>query len=230
MLNLKPSQFIEVAVLASLISINCANALASNPVAGGSIGIRLVQIPDSVKSDPRSGYYIVANLVPNEVFSQQIEVSNSTGKPAFIKLYPAAATNVDGVFLPAGGTTANELTSWTLVSPSSLILPSNSSTIVTVTITVPAQVTPTLMYGVVWASDTGSPNSAGITSTNRVGIRMYDQVGPPPQPLKTSGSASSFSGGSMASLFLLPLGGISLVYLYFFFYRRQNHKDPGLVL
>ena len=230
MLNLKSSQFIGAALVASLISINCANALASDPVTLGSIGIRLVQIPDSVKSDPRSGYYIVANLLANEVFTQHIEVSNSTKNPALISLYAAAATNVDNVFLPAGGKAQNELTSWTKVSPSSVTIPSNSSTVVEITITVPAEITPALMYGVIWASDSGSPNRAGITSTNRVGIRMYDHVGPPPQPLRTNGSASSFSDGSLASMFLFPLLGLSLIYFFFFFYRRRKHEDPELAL
>ncbi len=228
MLRLKPLRILCLSVLVVVTSLNCANALASNSVATGSIGVRLVQIPDSVKSDPRSGYYIVARLLANEVFTQQLEVSNSTQSAASIDLYPAAATNVDGVFLPSGGNTQNELTSWTVVSPSHLIIPSNSVATVSVTISVPAYVASGEMYGVVWASDTGTPNSAGITSTNRVGIRMYDPIGPPPQAIKTGGSSSTpFDGIVSSSLYLVMAGLLSSVF-WAFLYRRRRRKEVEL--
>ncbi len=216
-----------MSVLAISVSIGCTTAFASDPVVSGSIGVRLVQIPDSVKSDPRSGYYIVASLVPNQVFSQQIEVSNSTTAPANIEIYPAAATNIDGAFLPAGGHTTNDLTNWTTVSPAKLSIPSNSSKIVTVTITVPAQVATGEMYGVIWASDTGTPNSAGITSTNRVGIRMYDKIGPAVVPLKTNGSSFPAFGGIESSTLYLSITGLIIGFFLLFFFRRRRRRNKA---
>lgn len=227
MFNRIPLKILGMTLVCFSICLNCASALANDSTVSGSIGIRLVQIPDTVKSDSRSAYYIVASLVPNEVFSQQIEVSNSTTAPANIDIYPAAATNVDGAFLPAGGQTANDLTSWTKVTPSTLLLASNSSAIVTVTITVPAQVINGEKFGVIWASDTGTPNSAGITSTNRVGIRMYDTVGPPVVSLKENGSSFPVFGGVQSSTLYLTVTGIFLSFFLIILYRNRIRRNKS---
>jgi hypothetical protein len=212
-------------LLCATISLSSAGAFAAESSATGSIGIRIVQIPDSVKDDPRSGYYIVARLLANEVFSQRIEISNSTSNPASINVYPAAATNVNGVFLPAAGNTQNQLTSWTVVSPSNLIIPAGSYADVNVTISVPAQVTNGAMYGVIWASDSGAPNSAGIVSINRVGIRMYDEVGPPQVALKTSGKVGVTVGGSLSSVLFIFMAVPIVFFILVFLFRRRRREE-----
>ena len=143
----------------------------------GSLGIRVAQIPSAVRNDPHASEYIVSRLTPGTTFTQRLEVSNSTSSPMHVSVYPGAATNSDGNFatLPFGVT--NELTSWTSVSPSAIDLPAHSVAQTVVTIDVPTGTESSEQYGVIWASISTTSPASGITSVNRVGIRMYDPIG-----------------------------------------------------
>ena len=143
----------------------------------GGLGIRISQIPSASANTPNSGIYIVSRLLPSTSVTQRLAVTNSSNAPIHVTIYPGPATNVNGVFLPQAEGTSNELTSWTSVSPSEIVLAPKSYKEVTVTINVPAIVTPSEAYGVIWASVSAAPGSSGITSVNRVGIRMYEPIG-----------------------------------------------------
>ena len=143
----------------------------------GGLGIRISQIPSASANTPNSGIYIVSRLLPSTSVTQRLAVSNSSNIAMHVTIYPGPATNIDGIFLPQAEGTSNELTSWTTVSPSVIDLAPKSYKEVTVTINVPSVITPSEAFGVIWASVSAAPGASGITSVNRVGIRMYDPIG-----------------------------------------------------
>lgn len=165
-----------------------ATSPAPRATAPGSIGVRLVDAPVAARSDPRAQVYIVDHLAPGTVIHRRIEVSNTTTATAHILLYAAAATIVKGSFLGSAGHTPNDLSTWTSVSPAAPDVPAGGRVIATVTITVPPDTAPGEQYGVVWA-EVGAASAAGggsadvgpasgVHEVNRVGIRLYVDVGP----------------------------------------------------
>jgi ice-binding like protein/Big-like domain-containing protein len=145
----------------------------------GSIGLRLLDAPVSAGNDPRARIYIVDHLAPGTVIHRRIEVSNTTTSTTHVSLYPAAATIADGSFLGEAGHTANDLSSWTSVSPGDYDIVAGGRTTATVTISVPDDAAPGEQYGVVWAEAGSAPTAGGgITQVSRVGIRLYVSVGP----------------------------------------------------
>ena len=167
------------AVLLALLTL-CVPAGASAQAAGesGGIGLRLVNIPVSVAQDPRARLYITDHLAPGTTIHRSMEVSNTTAGAASVAVYAAAASIVDGSFLGAGGSTANELSTWTSVTPSSIRIPAGGKILATVTIAVPEDAPPGEQYGVVWAEARTPPTDAGgVVQVNRVGIRLYLSIG-----------------------------------------------------
>ena len=147
--------------------------------ATGSIGIRLVDAPVTAREDPRAQIYIVDHLAPGTVITRRIEVSNTTGGTARLRLYAAAASIDKTSFLGAAGDTANDLSTWTSVVPGEPDVPAGGKLTATVTIAVPADAAPGEQYGVVWAEARSAPGAGGgVTQVSRVGIRLYVSVGP----------------------------------------------------
>ena len=145
----------------------------------GGIGLRLLDLPAAAAQDPRARLYVTDHVAPGTVISRRIEVSNTTPAAATVGLYAAAASIVNGSFIGAGGSTANELSTWTSVAPASTSIPTGGKLTATVTITVPRDAPPGEQYGVVWAEARTPPkDNSGVTQVNRVGIRMYLSVGP----------------------------------------------------
>lgn len=146
---------------------------------GGTIGLRLVEVPTATADDPRAQHYIVDHLAPGTVIQRKIEVSNNTAAPLDVALYPSAASIADGSFMGADGHTPNDLTTWTSVSPDTTSVPANGASTATVTVTVPADAAPGEQYGVVWAeAASAAPSGSGMKQVSRVGIRVYLSVGP----------------------------------------------------
>lgn len=145
----------------------------------GGIGLRLLDVPVTTRTDPRARLYIVDHLAPGTVIHRRAEVSNTTASTAHIALYPAAATIAHGTFTGAARRTPNDLSTWTAVRPGTADIPAGGREIATVRIAVPRNAAPGERYGVVWA-EARSPAgpSGGITEVNRVGIRLYLSVGP----------------------------------------------------
>ncbi len=132
-----------------------------------------------------------------------------------VTLYPGAATNIKGVFLPLDAHHPNLLSSWTTITPNAVRIAPHSNAIATVTITVPADAPTGQQVGIVWASIKTSPNSNAVGGVSRVGIRMYDPVGVTPD--NTPGAGTSHSPGSNSSL-PLELTGLGLIILLAMFF------------
>jgi hypothetical protein len=145
----------------------------------GSIGVRLMDVPVAARDDPRAQVYIVDHLAPGTVIRRRIEISNTTAGAVEVSLYPAAATIANGSFLGSAGHTPNDLSTWTSVSPGAPNVPAGGKVTATVTVTVPNDAAPGEQYGVVWAEARSAPGAGGgVTQVNRVGIRLYIDVGP----------------------------------------------------
>ena len=133
----------------------------------------------SAGADPRARVYIVDHLAPGTVIHRRIEVSNTTDSVAKVSLYASAASITKGSFVGAPGHTANDLSTWTSVTPAAPDIPAGAKAISTVTIAVPRDAAPGEQYGVVWAEIRSAPaDGKGVVQVSRVGIRLYLSVGP----------------------------------------------------
>ena len=177
-------------LLATLVLVaECAGPAAAATSAalgddtGALVGIRLLDVPADSVLDPRARLYIVDHVAPGSTVTRRIVVTNGQNSSQQVSLYPAAATIKGGSFIGDAGHGANDLSSWTTVSPPSSTISATTPTTATVTITVPKDAAPGEHYGVVWA-EVSSPASTegGVTVTNRVGIRIYLSVGPGGKP------------------------------------------------
>jgi len=167
-----------------------ATATATAP---GSIGIRLLDVPVSEANDPRARLYIVDHVAAGAVVQRSIEVSNTTSSDLAVSLYAAGATIESGSFTGDAGHAANDLSSWTTVSPAAPQIPAGGTATATVTIAVPTDATAGEQYAIVWAEVRTSAGASGVTEVNRVGVRIYLSVGSGAAP------AASFTIGSLTA-------------------------------
>lgn len=170
------------AVVTAMIAVHSGTALyAQEPETTdpGGIGIRLLEAPANNRDDPRARVYIVDHLNPGTTITRRLEVSNTTGRPATVRLYASAASLENGQFTGAAGEVTNDLTTWTTIAPSQVAVDPGSSAQATATIEVPSDAPPGEQYGVIWAEvrSEAAPNS-GVTQISRVGVRLYVSVGP----------------------------------------------------
>ena len=178
-------------IVAGLMMALAAPATAA---AAGGIGLRLLDAPVSAGADPRARVYIVDHLAPGTTIKRRIEVSNTTAGVADVSLYAAAATITKGSFVGSAGHTANDLSTWTSVSPSAPDVPAGAKAVSTITIAVPKDAAPGEQYAVVWAEIRSAPaDGKGVVQVSRVGIRLYLSVGPGGAP------ASNFSIDSLTA-------------------------------
>ena len=117
-------------------------------------------------------------MAPGTHFERRVEVSSTSAAATTVELYAAAAAVSGGSFSVADDRTANELSTWTSIDPSSLQLAAHGSTMAAVTITVPKDAAPGEQYAVVWVEARSPAGSGGVTQVSRVGIRIYLSVGP----------------------------------------------------
>ncbi|MFF4038594.1 peptidase [Streptomyces sp. NPDC001816] len=147
----------------------------------GSFGLRLLEAPVIRRDDPRAYTSIVDHLNPGAVIRRRVEVSNMSPNPLRIELYAAAASIEKRTFTFAPRRTPNELTEWTSLDHSALTLNANSKETARITIRVPPKASRGERYGVVWAQ-VASSGQGNIQVVNRVGIRMYLDIGPGGEP------------------------------------------------
>ena len=159
-----------------------AGAPAVHAQSEGSIGIALTEAPSNRADDPRARLYIVDHVEPGTTIARKVRVSNNTNERQSIDTYAAAASIKDGAFRFGDGHAQNELTTWTTVDPSTATYNVGEAKLVNVTIAVPKNASEGERYAVVWASVSATPSKGGITSVNRVGIRIYLSVGPGGEP------------------------------------------------
>ena len=165
----------SVAVPAVAFAATAAPLAAGTPP--GSIGIRLLDVPVSEASDPRARLYIVDHVPPGAVIERRIEVSNTTPSTVGVGLYAAGATIHGESFIGDAGHTANDLSSWTSVSPAAPQITAGGTTTATVKIAVPLDAAPGEQYAVVWAEVRSNAGVDGVVEVNRVGVRIYLSVG-----------------------------------------------------
>ncbi|MDZ7674108.1 MAG: hypothetical protein U5K30_03440 [Acidimicrobiales bacterium] len=148
--------------------------------ATGGIGLRLLDAPTEAADDARARLYIVDHLAPGTHIERRIEVSNATDSAETVALYAAGASIDDGTFVGTSGKTANELSSWTTVTPARSDIPAGETLIATVDIDVAIDAAPGERYGVVWAEVRSDQRDdrRGVVQVSRVGIRLYVSVGP----------------------------------------------------
>ncbi|MER5622035.1 peptidase [Streptosporangium sp. NPDC002544] len=153
-----------------------APAAASSPA--GGIGIRLLEAPVAARADKRAWTYIIDHLAPGTVIHRRVEVFNTTGSPKQLSIYTAAAQIRDRKFQFAADHTANELSTWTTLDQHEVILAPQGRSAVTATITVPDDAAPGERYAMIWAETAkAAPPGGGVAQINRVGIRLYLDVG-----------------------------------------------------
>ncbi|HUQ62130.1 MAG TPA: hypothetical protein VM121_00060 [Acidimicrobiales bacterium] len=165
-----------------------ASAQAQAP-APNSVGIRIVDAPENRSDDPRARQYIVDHIPPGTTIERRVEITNGTAEVQEVQLYPAAGSIKDGNFQFADGRTANDLTTWTTVNPTSVSPPAGGAVLATVTVAVPADASPGERYGVLWAELPAAAPAAGggVTAVNRVGVRIYLSVGEGGEPASDFG-------------------------------------------
>lgn len=145
----------------------------------GRFGIRLTEVTESLRDDPRAREYIIDHLNPESVLSRQVEVYNDGPEPMHLALYPAAASIGRGEFHFGQGHAANELSTWVSINPASIDLAAHGRANAQVTINVPKDASPGEHYAVLWAEAASAPTQgSGVRMVNRVGIRIYLDVGP----------------------------------------------------
>ncbi|MGW3078301.1 COG1470 family protein [Kitasatospora sp. NPDC001132] len=154
-----------------------------DPAAGKTIGIKLLDAPESRRADPRAHAYIVDHVAPGSTIERRVEVTNESSTPMHVNVYAAAATIAKGEFTFAPERTPNELTGWTSLDTADLELAASETVRVRTTIRVPGDAAAGERYGVIWAqTDTPTDRSHNVTFQGRVGVRMYIDVGPGGEP------------------------------------------------
>jgi hypothetical protein len=148
-----------------------------------SIGIRLLEAPTNRRADPRAHRYIVDHLPPAAVIRRNVLVVNESQERQHIELYPAAATVDKARFQFGDGRAPSELTSWISLDRTQVDLKPGAEARVKVTIKVPPNASIGERYAVVWATVASRPKpSANVNQLNRVGIRVYLDIGPGGEP------------------------------------------------
>jgi hypothetical protein len=158
----------------------------------GSFGVQLLDAPASRRGDPRALRYVVDHLPPGTTISRRMLVANKSDQALLLDVYPAAATVENEKFTFGEGRSTNELVTWISLDHGQLALEPGGHAEVAVTIQVPPKASAGERYAVVWASVTSQPDpSANVNRVNRVGIRVYLDVGPGGEP------TSSFAIGQI---------------------------------
>ena len=171
------------------LGLACLTALWASPdqtaaaQTPGTVGIRILDAPQSRANDPRARLYIVDHLAPGATINRRIEVNNDTADSQRIELYAAAASIEASEFRFGEGREPNDLTGWTRVVPPTLTLEPGTRGVATVTVAVPEDATAGERYAVVWAEmQAVATAQAGVGAVNRVGVRMYLSVGAGSEP------------------------------------------------
>lgn len=164
-----------------LLAFNPARAMAAPgapdaATSAGSIGIRLADVAENLRDDPRANIYITDNLPPGGKVTHHVTVSNNTDSPQTIDIYAGPATLTDGTFTVAERGETSALTSWIAVGQDKVHLDAGDSVDVPVVINVPSDAPEVEQYGAVWAS-LAQISEGGVTQVSRVGVRIYLSVG-----------------------------------------------------
>jgi hypothetical protein len=205
---------VRALLIASLIVAALVPLPAIAQAPPGEIGIRLLDAPIEAKNDPRARIYIVDHVAPGATISRRIEVSSGLNRSTSVALYAAGADVANGTFRFFDGHRQNELSGWTTVAPSSVVVPAKGARVGTVTIAVPSDAAEGERYAVAWA-EIASRGAGGVRSVNRVGIRIYLSVGSGGAPkadfvVDTLTASRTASGQPQVSALVRNTGGRAL--------------------
>ena len=145
------------------------------------VGVGIVDIPSGSR-DPRAQTYVVDHVKAGAEFARRFQVCNGTARPLTVKLYAGAATITGGAFRVTEGRAANELTSWTRVEPAQVSIPPGRRVLARASFAVPADAPSGERYGVLLAELPSQAAGSGVAVANRVGVRVYLNVGPGAAP------------------------------------------------
>jgi hypothetical protein len=160
-----------------------AAAQAPHGDRGGRLGIRLVDAPVIRRKDPRARSYIVDHLAPGTIVHRRIQITNMSAWARHVDLYAAAAGIKQNRFVFAPGRTPAELTTWTSFDRRYVDLVPHGNAVVKATIRVPKSAWRGERYAVIWAQETVKPDAShNLGAINRVGIRMYLDIGTGGEP------------------------------------------------
>ena len=164
----------------------------------GSFGIKLLDAPAGRSADPRAHMYIFDHLDPGQTIQRRVLVGNDSDTPLRVTVYAAGAGIADDrfVFTPTVG--GNELAGWISFDDSSLTLAPHARKAVLTTIAVPSHAVKGERYAVIWAQTAAAPRpGTNVTLVNRVGVRIYLDVGPggdPPSDFSIDGLTAERTG------------------------------------
>ena len=208
--------------------------MADNSQVGG-LGIGLINIPKSLSGVENSDSWIVDRLMPSTTTIREAQVVNTTSKAMKVKIYPGAATNIDGNFKIENDDVTNLITNWTTVTPSVATIAAHSSKKILITIKVPAGAVDSEQAGAIWASViTGT--SGSFTQVSKVGIRVITPIGnyvskpstvPTPSATATAvpkvpgPSTSFFQSNQDIGIILIAL---ILIIIFLLFIKKQINK------
>jgi hypothetical protein len=208
--------------------------MADNSQVGG-LGIGLINIPKSLSGVENSDSWILDRLMPSSTTIREAQVVNTTSKAMKVKIYPGAATNIDGKFKIENDDVTNLITNWTTVTPSVATIAAHSSQKILITIKVPAGAVDSEQAGAIWASViTGTTGS--FTQVSKVGIRVITPIGnyvSKPITVPTpSGTATAVPKvpGPLTSFFQnnqdigLILIALILIIIFLLFIKKQINK------
>ncbi|WP_212747235.1 peptidase [Streptomyces montanus] len=147
----------------------------------GTFGLRLLDAPVVRRDDPRAYTSVVDHLNPGATIERRVEVANKSPNPLRVSLYAAAASIKNGKFTFAAGRSKNELSEWTSLDRPVLTLPPESRETARFRIQVPRWASRGERYAVIWA-EAASSGKGNIKLVNRVGTRLYLDVGPGGEP------------------------------------------------
>jgi hypothetical protein len=142
------------------------------------------EVPSNREDDPRSRIYVVDHVNPGLTFTRRFEIINTAGTPQHVAVYAAAATIDNDAFAVAAGRESNELSSWITIDHPEVSVAPHGHELVEATFRVPRDASKAERYAVVWAEvASAAPGADGnVQLVNRVGVRVYLDVGPGGDP------------------------------------------------
>jgi hypothetical protein len=140
------------------------------------LGVGLVDVPKGTK-DPRAQTYIVDHVQPGTTLRRRYQVCNGTTAPVTVRVYAGAAVVEGGAFRIVEGRADNELSRWIRVDPPTVTVPPGRRVLATATITVPRDAPAGERYAALLAELPPPRDPSGLAVANRVGVRVYLDVG-----------------------------------------------------
>ncbi|GAA5197689.1 hypothetical protein GCM10023322_69490 [Rugosimonospora acidiphila] len=148
-----------------------------------SLSIRVLDVPTARIDDPRALAYIIDFLNPGDTIRRRVEVKNTSPQTQHVDMYAGAAAVVNDTFTPATAPPEEDLTGWVSLDSPSLDLKAGATQNVWATITVPRDAVKGERYGAIWAQISRPPKPGStVGENNRVGVRMYLDIGPGGEP------------------------------------------------